>query len=46
MTYEVSVQYPAGLFGEYEYLREMADRYPFGPSGQNPVIMSDLRYVR
>ena len=46
VTYEVSVQYPAGLFGEYEYLREMADRYPFGPSGQNPVIMTDLRYIR
>lgn len=36
--YSISLQYPSEYENKYGYIREMIDRYPFGPNGQNPRL--------
>jgi len=36
VEYSISLQYPSEYEEKYGYVREMIDRYPFGPDGQNP----------
>ena len=35
--YSVSLQYPADCEDKYGYIKELIDRYPFGPQGQDPA---------